>query len=62
MVTQRIKAALRKIAEASPALGRHLANAIHTGLFCSYQPPDPTSLTSAHRTGTGERRRSTPTA
>lgn len=40
MVTQRIKAALRKIDKVSPALGRHLGNAIRTGLFCRYEPGD----------------------
>jgi non-specific serine/threonine protein kinase len=43
MVTQRIKAALRNITEASPALGRHLGKSIRTGLFCSYEPQEPIS-------------------
>ena len=40
MVTQRIKAALRKIAESNEALGRHLGNSIRTGTFCSYEAAD----------------------
>ncbi|HEV8671850.1 MAG TPA: NB-ARC domain-containing protein [Candidatus Limnocylindria bacterium] len=37
-VTKAIKAALARIAEASPTLGRHLDATIHTGAFCSYTP------------------------
>jgi hypothetical protein len=37
-VTYRIRAAVKKIAEADPELGRHLANTIRTGTWCSYQP------------------------
>ncbi len=37
-VTRAIKAALGRIAEHSPALGRHLESAIRTGTFCSYSP------------------------
>ena len=40
-VTWRIRSAIRKIESAHPALGRHLANAIHTGTFCSYRPETP---------------------
>jgi hypothetical protein len=40
-VTKRIKDSIDKIAEAMPALGRHLAARIKTGYFCSYSPdPD----------------------
>jgi hypothetical protein len=40
-VTKRIKHSIGKIAEAMPALGRHLAARIKTGYFCSYSPnPD----------------------
>jgi hypothetical protein len=35
-VTKAIKAALARVAEASPALGRHLEATVHTGTFCSY--------------------------
>ena len=38
MVTQRIKATLRKIASTHPALGDHLSRSIHTGNFCRYDP------------------------
>jgi predicted ATPase len=37
-VTYRIRAALRRIAEVHPTLGRHLHNAIRTGTWCSYRP------------------------
>lgn len=37
-VTKSIKAALQRIGEQSPALGRHLASTIRTGTFCSYFP------------------------
>jgi len=37
MVTQRIKATLKKIGEENETVGRHLANAIRTGNFCSYE-------------------------
>jgi tetratricopeptide (TPR) repeat protein len=41
MVTQRVKAALKKIDSSDPVLGRHLAGHIRTGAFCSYVPdPD----------------------
>ena len=31
-------ATMQRIAEAAPALGRHLARAIKTGFVCSYDP------------------------
>ena len=34
----RVRAALRQAAEAHPALGRHLHNAVRTGTWCSYRP------------------------
>ncbi len=37
-VTQRLKAALAKIRESHPSLGRHLAATVKTGYFCSYNP------------------------
>jgi hypothetical protein len=37
-VTQRIKAALKRIAAVHPALGRHLKRSIKTGIFCAYVP------------------------
>jgi uncharacterized membrane protein len=40
-VTKRIKHSIEKIAKAMPSLGRHLADRIKTGYFCSYNPhPD----------------------
>jgi class 3 adenylate cyclase len=40
-VTNRIKDGIAKIERVHPALGRHLANAVHTGTYCSYTPePD----------------------
>lgn len=41
-VTRAIKSSLARIAENSPALGRHLFATVHTGTFCSYTP-DPRS-------------------
>ncbi len=37
-VTWRIRSAIKKIDAAHPALGRHLSNAIRTGIFCCYDP------------------------
>jgi tetratricopeptide (TPR) repeat protein len=37
-VTKTIKAAMVRISEESPSLGRHLASTIHTGTFCRYEP------------------------
>jgi hypothetical protein len=37
-VTRAIRAALTRIAEQSPALGRHFEATIRTGTFCSYNP------------------------
>jgi tetratricopeptide (TPR) repeat protein len=37
-VTRAIKAALVRIAEHSPSLGRHLGATIRTGTFCMYEP------------------------
>jgi TolB-like protein len=37
-VTWRIRSAIRKIEATHPSLGRHLANSIRTGTFCSYSP------------------------
>lgn len=38
-VTQRIKDAIRRIAQHDPSLGEHLSEAVRTGTFCSYAPP-----------------------
>ncbi|HSE54862.1 MAG TPA: tetratricopeptide repeat protein, partial [Nocardioidaceae bacterium] len=40
-VTARIRAAMAKIREVHPELGRHLDHSIHTGRFCSYRPDPP---------------------
>lgn len=37
-VTWRIRHALSRIKAVNPDLGRHLANSVRTGTFCSYQP------------------------
>jgi hypothetical protein len=37
-VTKRIKHSIKKIAEAMPSLGSHLAASIKTGYYCSYNP------------------------
>jgi tetratricopeptide (TPR) repeat protein len=37
-VTMRIRAAVRAIEAADPALARHLTNAVKTGRLCSYEP------------------------
>ncbi len=37
-VTWRIRSAIKKIEKAHPSLGKHLANSITTGTFCSYSP------------------------
>ena len=39
--TMRIRTAIRSIAASNEALGRHLANAVHTGTMCIYQPDSP---------------------
>jgi hypothetical protein len=38
-LTQRIKKAIRKIAEHDPVLGHHLGACVHTGVHCRYEPP-----------------------
>ncbi len=37
-VTWRIRAAVKRLAEAHPELGRHLRNAVRTGTWCTYRP------------------------
>jgi hypothetical protein len=39
-VTNRIRQTLTKIETIHPELGRHLANSVRTGTFCSYVPED----------------------
>jgi hypothetical protein len=42
-VTRALKAAIKKIADAHPSLGQHLARTVKTGTFCSYTPDLPCS-------------------
>jgi predicted ATPase/class 3 adenylate cyclase len=42
-VTNRIRNSLDRIAAEHDALGRHLANTVHTGTFCAYTPERPTA-------------------
>jgi hypothetical protein len=42
-VTNRIHDSIVRIARQNPALGRHLSNAIRTGLFCQYSPENDVS-------------------
>lgn len=37
-VTQRIKAAVKKVTATHPSLGAHLSESVQTGTFCCYQP------------------------
>ena len=43
-VTKRIKSSIKRIGEAIPSLGSHLATRVKTGYFCSYNPPPERSL------------------
>jgi predicted ATPase len=40
-VTQRVRAAICRIDELHPRLGRHLQASVRTGTFCSYTPEEP---------------------
>lgn len=40
-VSRRIRTTIIRVGDALPALGRHLRTAVHTGVFCSYQPERP---------------------
>ena len=42
-VTRAISESVKRIREHSRPLARHLDAAIRTGVFCTYQPPDPAS-------------------
>ncbi len=42
-VTNRIRDSIARIDRQHEALGRHLANAVHTGTFCCYRPQTPTA-------------------
>ena len=41
-VTQRIRSTIKRIDRLHPKLGGHLSVSLHTGIFCSYRPPEPT--------------------
>jgi hypothetical protein len=38
-VTRVVRDAIARIAQHDPSLGHHLSACIHTGTFCSYEPP-----------------------
>jgi hypothetical protein len=40
-VTQRIRSAIRRIADAHPTLGQHLQRSVRTGAYCCYDPERP---------------------
>jgi hypothetical protein len=40
-ITWRIRNAIQKIEKVHPILGKHLAAAVKTGIFCSYAPEKP---------------------
>jgi len=40
-VQRQVAGAIRRIREAAPGLGRHLAATVRTGTFCSYEPLEP---------------------
>ena len=48
-VTYRVRAAIRKIDQLHPALGRHLTNSVRTGTWCSYRPESDVSWTIERR-------------
>jgi hypothetical protein len=37
-VTKALRSAVRRLEDQHPELGRHLALAVHTGTFCTYDP------------------------
>lgn len=42
-VSARMRDAIRKLETVHPLLGRHLANAVQTGIYCRYAPETPTT-------------------
>jgi len=44
-VSMRIRDAINRLGAEIPTLGRHLANSVHTGTYCSYQPEEPITWT-----------------
>ena len=51
-VTYRVRAAIRRLAQLHPDLGRHLRNSIRTGTWCSYRPETEMSWTIERRVPT----------
>ena len=49
MAGDRIEDAVRRIEAAHPELGRHLANSVRTGTFCTYSPERPVRWTLSDR-------------
>ena len=50
-VSARLRDAIRRIDGVHPALGRHLANAVRTGVYCVYRPDQAGPGAGAHRPG-----------
>jgi len=48
-VTYRVRAAIRKLDQLHPELGRHLANSVRTGTWCAYRPESDVSWTIERR-------------
>lgn len=48
-VTYRVRAAIRKVEQLHPDLGRHLGNSVRTGTWCSYRPETEMSWTIERR-------------
>jgi hypothetical protein len=48
-VTYRVRAAIRKLEQVHPDLGRHLSNSVRTGTWCSYRPENETTWTIERR-------------
>lgn len=46
-LTQRIRSAIRKLAERSPTLAHHLDTCVQTGATCVYVPPPSDDVTRA---------------
>jgi hypothetical protein len=51
-VTYRVRAAIRRLDQLHPDLGRHLGNSIRTGTWCSYRPESDVSWTIERRVPT----------
>jgi len=47
-MTRAIRAAMAKLARATPSLGRHLAATIWTGRYCFYTPDPRAAITWDH--------------